>query len=205
MRKRYLLGALALIACLIVGGSVAYFSAQDSGENAFAMGKVKIELSEDGWNPDEDHIIDKGAVFQKAPKVKNAGNVNCYARINVKVSDYDILKFAVQKDDEPDTDFEPNQLFSDLDAENWKSYGEPIYEKDEDDNILSVTYRYVTKKELTPGETSSHLFKAIKFPDNMTGDISDIGDDFVVSVSADAIQSETYKSADEAFEAYDKL
>ena len=205
MRKRYLLGALALIACLIVGGSVAYFSAQDSGENAFAMGKVKIELTEDGWDKDADHIIDKGAVFKKAPKVKNEGNVNCYARINVKVSDYEILKFAVQKDAAPDEDFEPDQLFNNLDSENWKSFGDPIYEKDEEDNILSVTYRYVTKKELTPGETSSHLFDAIKFPENMTGDISDIGEEFVVSVSADAIQSETYKSADEAFEAYDKL
>ena len=203
MRKRYLLGALALIACLIVGGSVAYFSAQDNGDNAFAMGKVDIEVEEDGWEPDDDHIIAAGRAFDKAPKVKNTGNVDCYVRINVKVSDYNGIKNAVLKDGAPDSDFEPDKLFANLDTDKWESAGEPIKDNGDD----AVTYQYYYKQELAPNATTEPLFTKIVFPDNLTDDktiLNQLGDDFIITISADAIQSETYGSADEAFKVFDQ-
>ena len=199
MRKRYLLGALALIACLIVGGSVAYFSAQDNGDNAFAMGKVDIEVEEDGWEPDDDHLIAAGAVFDKAPKAKNTGNVDCYVRMNVTLSTYKVMGKILE---DADSDFDG--LFDGLNTSEWEKAGEPKIDEDKD----TITYQYIHKAPLTPGESTKALFERIKFPENMTDDpaiLSDIGEKFTVTINADAIQSETYGSAEDAFEAYDEL
>lgn len=200
MRKRYLLGALALIACLIVGGSVAYFSAQDNGDNAFAMGKVKIELTEPNWNAGEDHLIKPGGEIAKDPQVTNTGTVDCYVRINVVVSEYKALKASVLKDGAPDSDFEPNKLLNITD-ENWQLTGEPVIDTTENNK---VTYKYVYAKELAPGETTPPLFDKVKFPETMdVSVIGDAADKFLVTVSADGIQSKTSRSATEAFDEFD--
>ncbi len=48
---------------VIVGiqNSIAYFTAENSVENVFTIGNVKIELTETKWDSNMEHIIDANA------------------------------------------------------------------------------------------------------------------------------------------------
>ena len=82
-RKIILLAALlVMVAILGVGGTLAYFTAEDSATNTFTVGNVKIELTEPNWEEAED--VYPGQVLPKDPKVTNVGTNPCYVRIAVE-------------------------------------------------------------------------------------------------------------------------
>ena len=87
-RKIILLAALlVMVAILGVGGTLAYFTAEDEATNTFTVGNVKIELTEPNWDATgkaEAENVYPGQVLPKDPTVKNTGNNPCYVRVAVE-------------------------------------------------------------------------------------------------------------------------
>ncbi len=80
------LGAVALVATLTIGGTLAYFTDADEAQNVFTMGKVDGELTEPSWNYDEEGITDvmPGQEISKDPTLTLAdGSENAYVRFMV--------------------------------------------------------------------------------------------------------------------------
>jgi predicted ribosomally synthesized peptide with SipW-like signal peptide len=97
-RKIILLAALlVMVAILGVGGTLAYFTAEDAATNTFTVGNVKIDLTEPKWDPElggtgktEAADVYPGEALPKDPTVKNIGINPCFVR--VKVEGLDCLK-----------------------------------------------------------------------------------------------------------------
>lgn len=100
MKKRKILllvAMLCMVAILGVGGTLAYFTAEDDVTNTFTVGNVKIELTEPKWDPElggtgkkEAEDVYPGEALPKDPQVTNKGNNPCFVRI--KVDGLDCLK-----------------------------------------------------------------------------------------------------------------
>ena len=86
-RKILLLAALlVMVAILGVGGTLAYFTAEDSATNEFTVGNVKIDLIEPKWDEIGKHEAKDaypGEALAKNPQVVNTGNNPCFVRIEV--------------------------------------------------------------------------------------------------------------------------
>lgn len=87
-RKIILLAALlVMVAILGVGGTLAYFTAEDSATNEFTVGNVKIDLIEPKWDEIGKHEAEDaypGEALAKNPQVVNTGNNPCFVRIKVE-------------------------------------------------------------------------------------------------------------------------
>lgn len=87
-RKIILLAALlVMVAILGVGGTLAYFTAEDSATNEFTVGNVKIDLIEPKWDEIGKHEAKDaypGEALAKNPQVVNTGKNPCFVRIKVE-------------------------------------------------------------------------------------------------------------------------
>lgn len=80
-KKKMIITAVVLLAVLLVGGLLAYFTDTDTRTNVFTLGNVNIELQEEGWtgtndrytNPEANNITPNKTIA-KAPVVKNIGD-----------------------------------------------------------------------------------------------------------------------------------
>lgn len=84
MNKRKLLAlalGLCMVAILAVGGTLAYFTAEDSAENVFTMGNVDIDLLEK-FDPETADLA-PGLDINKDVWVKNTGSRNAYVRVHI--------------------------------------------------------------------------------------------------------------------------
>ena len=101
MKKKVLTAALALLMiALAVGGSLAFFTAEDEATNTFTLGSVSIEIWENGEATNSDRVIfdkpmipvvneqkittDPGYV-PKAVKVESTGENAAYIRVHLAV------------------------------------------------------------------------------------------------------------------------
>ncbi len=90
-----LVSALALIAVIVVGGTLAYFTDKDARQNVFTLGKVDGTLTEPGETTRDDGTIGKdytnvkpGDALDKAPYVTlDTKSENAYARVKVEMKD----------------------------------------------------------------------------------------------------------------------
>ena len=87
-RKILLLAmALCMVAILAVGGTLAYFTAEDGADNVFTMGYVDIELEEEFEQESE---LTPGLDVGKKVWVNNTGSTEAYARVHIAIrSDMD--------------------------------------------------------------------------------------------------------------------
>lgn len=78
MKKTVVISIVALLLCLAaVGGTVAWLTAADSVTNTFTVGKIDIELTEDGWT--NNSKIYPGAVIDKNPVITvKADSEDCF-------------------------------------------------------------------------------------------------------------------------------
>ena len=66
-----LISALALIAVIVIGGTLAYFTDQDDAKNVFTLGKVQGDLTEDTKDYEVDtpgggtHPVKPGDVYKR--------------------------------------------------------------------------------------------------------------------------------------------
>ncbi|MGN0745867.1 MAG: SipW-dependent-type signal peptide-containing protein [Aristaeellaceae bacterium] len=89
-RKIVLLAtALCMIAILAVGGTLAYFTDTAEVTNVFTTGDVDIDLTEDSWKPEDDHILMPGHLFAKDPTITVAeDSQDAYVFLKIDVNKY---------------------------------------------------------------------------------------------------------------------
>lgn len=106
-KKSILMAAIAvmLVAVLVVGGTLAYFTDAKSATNTFTMGNVKITLDEtDVSNPNarttkgNTYNVYPGETVTKDPIVHNNGKNAAYIRATVNVSNWMNLVSAFYPD-----------------------------------------------------------------------------------------------------------
>ncbi len=89
MKKK--LTAVALIVCMLaimlVGASLAYFTDEDDATNTFTVGNVSIDLTEPNWDgegSEDAPEVYPGEALAKDPTVTNDGANPCFVRISVE-------------------------------------------------------------------------------------------------------------------------
>lgn len=83
MSKRKIMSlalAVCMVAILAVGGTLAYFTAEDEAENVFTLGNVNIELEEEFEQYSQ---LVPGLDINKDVWVKNTGSMPAYVRVHI--------------------------------------------------------------------------------------------------------------------------
>lgn len=74
--------ALCMVAILAVGGTLAYFTSEDSADNVFTMGNVEIDLQEDF---EQNSNLQPGLDINKDVRVQNTGTNDAYVRVHLAI------------------------------------------------------------------------------------------------------------------------
>ena len=95
-KKKTIIAAVVLLAVLVVGGAIAYFTDTESKTNTFTIGNVDITLTEDGWDaladtnnnelPDVAEDMMPGESVTKDPTINNLSTKNpayVFAKVEV--------------------------------------------------------------------------------------------------------------------------
>ena len=95
-KKKTIIAAVVLLAVLVVGGAIAYFTDTDTKTNTFTIGNVDITLTEDGWDaledannnniPDVAEDMMPGESVTKDPTINNVSTKNpafVFAKVEV--------------------------------------------------------------------------------------------------------------------------
>ena len=216
-KKSILMAAIAvmLVAVLVVGGTLAYFTDTKSATNTFTVGDVKIKLDESNVNdPDGDRVTSNeytgmlpGIQYKKDPVVTNTGKNGAYVRAVVTIEN----------------------------GMNWLGlYNENVWTAPQAEAFMKLIcnkmgdgwsledYDYVTNAErgstdfvavlkydgvLAAGKATSAMFEKVMLPTNATA--SDIttrvaqNGVFHIDVVAQAIQADGFTSWNDAFAAFD--
>ena len=187
MKKKtvMLVAAIAMILCLAVGGTLAYFTDTDTKTNTFTLGNVAIDLVEENWEKPE--TVEPGIAYAKDPMVKNTGANDAYIRLDVTVSDYEAFVKACAKHEITELE----SIFGGYDN-HWERYAKN-----------NGTYSYLWSDEegkplaVTKDEHTGYIFKTVTIPacfDN--DDLKSLGKDFTITVKAFAIQANADDQAD---------
>ena len=170
MKKKILsICLVAVIAAMaIAGASLAYFTAEDSAENAFTVGNVAIDLTEPNWDETgkvEAEDVYPGEPLAKDPTVTNTGKNPCFVRISVSNLD----QFAEKFDGAMityRTDYVENAL-----GENW---------------VLHTDGYFYYTKVLASDEKTDALFDQIVIPFALTNNVETKS----IDVTAYAVQAQ---------------
>ena len=216
-KKSILMAAIAvmLVAVLVVGGTLAYFTDTKSADNTFTVGDVKIKLDESNVNdPDGNRVTSNeytgmlpGIQYKKDPVVTNTGKNGAYVRAVVTIEN----------------------------GMNWLGlYNENVWTAPQAEAFMKLIcnkmgegwsledYDYVTNAErgstdfvavlkydgvLAAGKATTAMFENIMLPANATAnDISTrVAQNgvFHIDVVAQAIQADGFTSWNDAFAAFD--
>lgn len=216
-KKSILMAAIAvmLVAVLVVGGTLAYFTDTKSATNTFTVGDVKIKLDESNVNdPNGDRVTSNeytdvfpGIQYKKDPVVTNTGKNDAYVRAVVTIEN----------------------------GMNWLGlYNENVWTAPQAEAFMNLIcnklgdgwsledYDYVTNAErgstdfvavlkydgvLAAGKATSAMFENIMLPTNATANdittrVAQNGV-FHIDVVAQAIQADGFTSWEAAFTAFD--
>lgn len=174
-RRYVLLGALVLCcAALLAGGTLAYFTAQETAYNVITTGTLEMELREEttGGKPfPSDGIsgVMPGSAVDKKVYVVNKGSVDFYTRIAIQ-------KVIVDAEGRKDTlNFDHIRL--DLNTADWT-------EKDG---------YYYYNWALKPGEKTEPLFNTVAFGTELGNEYMDASVEILIN--AQAVQSKNNGAA----------
>lgn len=192
MSKKKKLSVLVVSFLIVISvcmGSVLAFLIQNTEKraNIFTFGNANIDLTEKEWDKltKEERIVYPGKEVTKDPKVKNTGETNIYAYIEIKIPCASVRTVDTDEDGKEiikDTTY--NELFSYDVNSGW----ELIKEQEDDNNNKVYVYAY-TKKVLTPNEETNNLFDKVKFLNVVEGQLEK-ETELNISVNAYAIQSD---------------
>lgn len=185
--------AIALIVVAAIGGTMAYFTDNETATNTFTMGKVDIELTETEWVAPTNAA--PGIAYDKNPVVGNIGDNPAWIRVDVTLSDATAFKKAASKYGITDL----STIFSGHDESKWTRAGIT-----EDATNGTLTYSYYYKTLLNPGYYTDHLFTAVTIPAAFNNaDMAAIGDNFTITIQAHAIQdADGFNTVENAFSNY---
>ena len=207
--------AVMLVAVLVVGGTLAYFTDTKSATNTFTVGDVKIKLDESNVkDPNGDRVTSNeytgvfpGIQYKKDPVVTNTGKNGAYVRAVVTIEN----------------------------GMNWMGlYNENVWTAPQAEAFMKLIcnkmgdgwsledYDYVTNAErgstdfvavlkydgvLATGKATTAMFENIMLPaDATTNDITTrVAQNgvFHIDVVAQAIQADGFTSWNDAFKAFD--
>lgn len=157
MKKKILTLALVLaLLAIMVGGSLAYFTAEDEVTNTFTVGSVKIEIFENGEETKADKVTfqeplvpvvktddvanDPGYI-KKAVSVHNTGANDAYIRTHIAIP----TKLV-------------GYLYLDLDASGWTRQADS---KATVDGIEYDVFTYDYNTALSSGTNTNNLLKGV--------------------------------------------
>ena len=165
MKKKILALTLcvAMLAIMLVSGTLAYFTDTKDATNTFAVGNVEINLTESEWVDTENTY--PGQKLDKNPTVENVGHNPCFVRVMVTGLDQFVEEFGEEAFIKFLTDGEEDTL-----GDNWAFYN---------------GYAYYTEV-LEVGETTDALFDQIMLPFGLTNS----ADTIPVVVTAEAAQAQ---------------
>ena len=212
-----------MCAVLLVGatiaGTMAYLTSTKDVKNTFTVGQVGIELHETGETNRPDgtigldlHLIPGKAVAKDPTVTILKDSEKCYVRMKVTVSNVEKLKKAFNgltytgvhgnnisyiNDDV----FNLHLIVDGWKAEDWEyiSHNEGVYEFRYVGELASdgVIPQNTTKDTVLPA-----LFTTITLPTDMTNELIQNLEDVDITVTAEAIQADTFADADDAWDAF---
>lgn len=178
MKKKILL-LTAVVVCLsiAVGGTLAYFTAEDTAHNIITSGGVSIELVEQTKGEDDVlvdfpagglHGIMPGADVSKIVSVKNTGEHEVWVRVQLqpKIANTDGSPLPLNLDDK-----EPVMNFNF--GDNW--------------HFADIYGYYYYLKPVAPGECTEILFDTVSFTTKMGNEYQ--GCTANIEISAQAVQT----------------
>mgnify|MGYP000758186708 FL=1 len=212
-KKSILMAAIAvmLVAVLVVGGTLAYFTDTKSATNTFTMGNVKITLDETNVNDpqgarvtENTYNVYPGAVVTKDPVVHNTGKNAAYIRATVNVSNWMNLVAAYYPDFKetfPNDGYKAalNLLVGEL-GEGWSVVG---VEAGDTFTIGQFDAKFILKYDgqLAADTDTTAMFKTVTIPAGI--DNANASSLNSVKVVAQAIQADGFDTWDDAFAAFD--
>lgn len=223
MNKKKII-TLALVAVLAVtavaGVSVAYFTDTKTSRNVFTMGNVKISLDEapvdgEGHATDGARVTENeygtgaaypGAVLDKDPTVHNIGKNPAYIRAVVNVSDWknlcaDFFPDFTEAFPEDGYKASLNLLVGET-GEGWSVI--EVKEGDTfNDDVADVKFVLKYDGILAAGEDTTPIFTKVTIPASF-GENGMSAESFdEIKITAQAIQTNSFDSWEEAFSAFD--
>ena len=216
-KKSILMAAIAvmLVAVLVVGGTLAYFTDTKSATNTFTVGDVKIKLDESNVNdPNGDRVTSNeytdvfpGIQYKKDPVVTNTGKNDAYVRAVVTIENgmnwmglYNENVWTAPQEEAF------MKLICDKLGAGW-SIENIAYvtnaERGSTDFVATLKYTGVLKS----GDATSAMFENVMLPTNATANdittrVAQNGV-FHIDVVAQAIQADGFDTWEAAFTAFD--
>lgn len=202
------LAALALVAAISIGGTIAYLTSTDKVENTFTVGNVAIKLDEAKANTDGTLVPNVDRVKANSYKLLPGHTYNKDPMVTVlSGSEASYIKMTVtfSKANELDAIFAPTgaeltSIFNGYDAANWTYKGNT---KDATANTRTYEFWYKETVAAPNGDVAlDALFDSITVPGTITNDQLKTIEGMTITVNAYAIQADGFANADAAWTAY---
>lgn len=192
MKKKIMAAALAIcmMATLVAGMSLAYFTDTDSKTNTFTVGNVDITLTEPSWLGDtsEDAVrLIPGKTIAKDPTITVAqGSQTAYTFMKVELS-ADFLELI--------TDWATAQQVTDPKAVIGAWFTSATSPK-----IMAMGSDYVILGVLSPKAAGDSVtyFDEVKVPATVTQEMIKADGDYTIEITAYAIQAEGFYTTEDA-------
>ncbi len=167
-RKVIVLAALVCCAAILAGGTLAYFTAEETAYNVITTGLLDMELHEETtggepWPEEGISGVMPGMVVDKVPYIENTGSIDFYARISIEK--------VITPGEGVTAELNFDYITLDINTENWT----------EQDGF------YYYNRVLAPGDVTEPLFTAVTFSPDMGNDYMNCRVE--ITVSAQAVQS----------------
>ena len=167
-KKMVLLTAFALVALLVAGGTMAWFTSNAEVLNNFTAGTVKIEVNEHGF--EDVANVNPGDSYEKKVTVKSSGSKRTLVRVKLTSS-------------WTDADGSPINPGPGKDPATYVANSLPIL-----GDWIKIGDWYYYKKELKQGNETAALIKNVRFDGGkMNNDYQ--GATFTLKVEAEAVQA----------------
>jgi len=201
------LAALALVAAISIGGTIAYLTSNDEVVNTFTVGNVAIKLDEAEANADGSLVAGAARVKANSYKLLPGHTYNKDPMVTVlSGSETSYIKMTVtfSKANELDAIFAPTgaeltSIFNGYDAANWTYKGNT---KNTTDNTRTYEFWY---KEAVGAPTADvaldALFDSITVPGTITNEQLKTIEGMTITVNAYAIQADGFANAEAAWAA----
>lgn len=176
---------LLIVASATIGGTFAYLAENlESRANNFNFSNVSIDLVEEEWDDlkPEDKVVYPNRSVPKDPKVKNTGDNNLYAYIEVQIPRANI---KTVNQDETVNDAKVVNLFSFDVNDGWELIKSTV---SDDSTYTSEIYAY-TADIVAPDDETNTLFDKVVFVNMLEGELKK-GYQFEMPINAYAIQSD---------------
>ena len=203
MSKRKILAlalTIAMIAILAVGGSLAYFTADDSAANTFTLGNISIEIEEQTYTPDKGYQAfdenqrlypasnEKGMTFNKIVKTYNTSTNGEEAYIRTIV-----LFEALPNHDKDCCSGGVHFGFTNADWSATVNGSTSVQEIKEitikDKNFVAVVFEDLNDRAIAQGSALASLHSVWLDEDLTQKDVAGFGDEVEVYVLSQAIQA----------------